>query len=177
MADGKGRGWLTTLVVGFILGGVAVWWFMSRVAGPPKKEFKPPTPVSHCTNHPSQSITLHVRATCPGAVDQDPVALCPGDKITWTKEPPEQSRGVDTFTVQFTTPKTTPAPPTWAPLQDPNSGKDKTTFGDNEVGFAKIAGHISNFPSDGYFEYSVTVNPGPPNGGQPCYDPGVIIVR
>jgi cytoskeletal protein RodZ len=169
MAEGKSRGWVATLVVGFVLGGVAVWWLMTRKARP--KEGRPTTPVSHCTSHQSQTVTLHVQATCPGAVDHDPVALCPGDKIVWTKEPPDQSPGVNTFAVQFTTPSPTSTAPTPAPLQNPNGGKDKTTFGDNEVGSAKTVAHISNFPSDGYFDYTVTVN-----DGQPC-DPGVIIVR
>lgn len=169
MAEGKGSGWVVTLVVGFVLGAVAVWWFVHRPSGP--RGFRPPTPLSHCTNHESQSITLHVRATCPGAVDQDPVALCAGDKIRWTKEPPEQSPGVNTFTVQFTAASPTSDAPDPAPLQDPNGGKDKTTFGDNEIGSAKSVSHISNFPSDGYFDYTVAVN-----SGQAC-DPGIIIVR
>ena len=166
MADGRGRGWLVAFVVGLILGAVAVWWFMVRKSGPRAER-----PISHCTNHQSQSVTLHIQATCPGPVDHDPVALCPGDKIQWTKEPPEQSPGVNTFSVQFTQPRPTSGGQTPAPLQDPNGGKDKTTFGDHEVGSAKTVAHISNFPSDGYFDYTVTVN-----GGQAC-DPGIIIVR
>jgi len=172
MAEGKGRGWVAIFVVGLILGGIVVWWFMSRTAGPGGG--RATMPPSHCGNHQSQSITLHVRAICPGAVDQDPVAMCPGDKIKWTKEPPEQSPGVDNFSVQFTTAGPTSGAATPAPLQDPNGGKDKTTFGDNEVGSAKSVSHISNFPSNSdaaYFDYTVTVN-----GGQAC-DPGIIIVR
>ena len=166
MEEGKRGGW-AFLVTGLVLGGLAVWWFMAH--NPTGR--RPTMPVSHCGNHQSQLVTLHVLATCPGPVDHDPVALCAGDKITWTKEPPEQSPGVNTFAVQFTTPSPTPASSTWAPLQDPNGGKDKTTFGDNEVGFAKSVSHISSFPSDGYFDYTLTVN-----GGQAC-DPGIIIVR
>jgi hypothetical protein len=169
VAEGRGRGWLAALVIGFILGAVVVWWFRARKGGPGGGG--PERPVSHCTNHQSQSVTLHVQATCPGAVDHDPVALCAGDKIQWTKEPPDQSPGVNAFSIQFTTARPGSGAPTPAPLQDPNGGRDKTTFGDNEVGFAKAVTHISNFPSDGYFDYTVTVN-----GGQAC-DPGIIIVR
>ena len=30
MAEGKGRGWVAIFVVGLILGGIVVWWLMSR---------------------------------------------------------------------------------------------------------------------------------------------------
>ena len=152
------------VLAGFIVGALVVWWAMSRARGP--KTGRPEMP-SHCSNHASQSLTLHVQPTCPGAVDQDPVALCAGDKITWTK-----GTNVDTFKIEFTGASSGSSGPAPAPLQDPTTGKDKSAFTEKDsTGLAKSVSHISNFPADSYFDYTVSVN-----GGQAC-DPGIIIVR